>query len=195
VVVDSEELAEDLQQLEIKLKILKRDYEFYFNGVEKREPLRVKEQAQKIIRKYFNERIMNVGLRFKFQSLVATFNTFNNYWMRTMLQIENGTYQKDRFKAEIREKNVLNSTGTNIPGRAGEKTQEDKYLEIYRDFLNARETSKEGTNISYDGLKKILLERSQDIKEKYQCDDVKFKVTLENGKAKLRGFPVTHKSS
>lgn len=197
--INLEEVQEDLQLLEIKLKILKRDYELYFNGLEKREPLRLKEQVTKIIRKYLNEYIPNTALKFKYQSLVATFNTLNNYWMRIVAQIEAGTYSKDKFRAELHrrelEKNLpkIAEEEKNIKKEVPLQTStpsEDKYKKLYDQFIKAKSECGQKSDITLEQMKKLIIERYLEIKKKYNCKKVEFKVVIEGGKAKLKGIPI-----
>ena len=48
------------------------------------------------------EQIRNTGLRFKFQTLIQRFNTYQTYWMRISRQIEQGTYRRDVMRATAR---------------------------------------------------------------------------------------------
>jgi hypothetical protein len=52
-------------------------------------------------------------MRFRFQMLVQRFNTFQQYWGRTMREIENGTYRRDVVRAaqRIGEKEALTILG------------------------------------------------------------------------------------
>jgi hypothetical protein len=95
---------EEIQQLEARLNELRVAYEKYFAGVEKLEPIRLRNEVQKIVRRTGTFFITNTGLKFKRDSLIAQFNTLTQYWNRVLKQIEDGTYQRDIFKMRLKDR-------------------------------------------------------------------------------------------
>ncbi|RME46353.1 MAG: hypothetical protein D6795_15500 [Deltaproteobacteria bacterium] len=181
-----EEIVEDLKALEQKIKILRRDYELYFNGLEKKEPLFLKEQVQRMIRKFLREPIRNPALKFKFESLQATFNTFNTYWNRVTMQMEQGLDPRSRFRLRQREERASQPLPT-APSPAPAPTSDPKT--IYEQFLQARAQTKESTRISLPQMEKLLQKQEEKLRKKYGCREVEFRVVIEEGKTKLKGIP------
>jgi len=96
--------TEEIQQLETRLNELRVSYEKYFAGVEKIEPVRLRDEVQRMVRRAGTFHITNTGLKFKRDSIIAQFNTLTQYWNRILKQIEDGTYQRDIFKMRLKDK-------------------------------------------------------------------------------------------
>lgn len=92
--------GEDLDRLEEALKELRHTYEKYFAGVERLEPLKDREQVKKRLLRLLGEHSKNTARRFRLQSLQATLVTYEQYWNRVTRQIEEGTFKRDRLRAE-----------------------------------------------------------------------------------------------
>ena len=76
--------AEQLDQIELALKELVIAYEQYFAGVEKREPMRAREELNRRLRHFANRRITQTELRFRYQTLASRFHTYANHWDRIL---------------------------------------------------------------------------------------------------------------
>jgi hypothetical protein len=64
-------------------------------GIEKREPSVQLKEVVRVMRRLDNEQIKNTALRYRLRTLVQKFNTYRNYWNRTLRAIEAGTYHRD----------------------------------------------------------------------------------------------------
>ena len=96
------EFNDALIKLEAKLKELKRDYELYFKGDLRREPINDRARMTKAITKLLTMHVANTQLKFRAQTLSNSFHANCRYWDRVVLQIEAGTYRPDIFKADMR---------------------------------------------------------------------------------------------
>ena len=81
------DVIEDLQLLDVKLKMLKNEYEQYFLGSRRREPFMLRGEVQKMVAYYANVPIRNTGYRFKFNNLRARFFAFRRHWDRRLLNL------------------------------------------------------------------------------------------------------------
>ena len=97
-------IPEDIARLEIDLRELIIKYEQYFFGIEKREPLRMLDAVERAVRRYQNVNIPNTSQRFKYDSLVSTLSVHKQKWVRTNRLIEEGKYQRDRFRMSLHQK-------------------------------------------------------------------------------------------
>ena len=97
-------IDDDLQLLDVKLKQLRLDFEQYFLGSRPREPSLLRGEVQKMVAYYANVPIQNTALRFRFNNLRARFFIFRRHWDETLRKIENGTYERHLFKAELHER-------------------------------------------------------------------------------------------
>ncbi len=88
-----------LQKLEQRIDTLKKRYERYFLGVERRPPTAMRKQVVREVFELEQTFINNTAQRFRLRSLVQRFNTLKTRWNRIMRQIEEGTYHRDRKRA------------------------------------------------------------------------------------------------
>jgi hypothetical protein len=98
--VETEEIDQALEELEVRLERLRALYEQYFLGIEKLEPQIPRKDVDRRIYVLRREKIRNTGKRFKFQTLISRYNTFQQYWQRICREIENGTYKRHMLRAE-----------------------------------------------------------------------------------------------
>jgi hypothetical protein len=96
--------AEDLDLLDIRLKQLKLEFEFYFMGNRKYPPRLLQNEVQRIVGFYANFSIRNTGLRFRFNALRARHSSFKRHWESTLRKIETGTYRGHQVKANLRDR-------------------------------------------------------------------------------------------
>jgi hypothetical protein len=98
--VTTEELDVALEELENRLERLRALYEQYFLGFEKIEPQVARKDVDRRIYVLRREKIRNTGKRFKLQTIIQRYNTFQQYWQRICREIENGTYKRHLLRAE-----------------------------------------------------------------------------------------------
>jgi hypothetical protein len=95
-----EELDVQLGELEVRLERLRALYEQYFLGFEKLEPSVARKDVDRRIWTLRHEHIRNTARRFKLQTLIQRYSTFQQYWQRICREIENGTYRRHLARAE-----------------------------------------------------------------------------------------------
>jgi len=95
------DLEKVLDDLERRLDRLRSLYEQYFQGIERVEPSMERTSLHNAVLELRKEKTRNSALRFRINQIVARMSTFENYWNRICRQIEEGTYQRDLFKARL----------------------------------------------------------------------------------------------
>lgn len=181
-------LSEDIAILDSDMMRLKIEYEQYFMRVIKREPLKLKESLERIIRRHSNAAITNTGDKFKFQSLVAKYASYKQYWTRTLKAIESGTYHRraEGGGASIPSAPSAIPTPASRPASSAGGNGEDKTKKVYEDYMNARKQCNESTEgLSYDSFKKSINAQRDKIKGSGGASDVDFKVSVKDGKTKV----------
>ncbi len=98
--MDAAELDTNIEELEIRLERLRALYEQYFLGIEKIEPSVARKDVDRRIHLLRREKIRNTAKRFKLQTIIQRYNTFQQYWQRICREIENGTYKRHVLRAE-----------------------------------------------------------------------------------------------
>lgn len=181
------QVSEELQILENKIKQLKFEYEQYFSGSRPREPAMLRGEVQKIVGRYSNTPIQNTAMRFRFNSLCARFFALRRHWDSVLRRIEEGTYERHIFKAKLRHRaRAEESTATAAKASRGEGG-----ADLFSSYLSARKECGESiSGVTRERLEKVISEQRSALRRRYACDDVRFRVVIENGKTKLKATPV-----
>ena len=98
--MENAELDVALEELENRLERLRALYEQYFMGIERIEPQIPRKDIDRRIYVLRREKIRNTAKRFKLQTIISRYNTFQQYWQRICREIENGTYKRHVIRAE-----------------------------------------------------------------------------------------------
>jgi hypothetical protein len=179
-------IPEDIARLEIELRELIIKYEQYFFGIEKREPLKLLEEVERLTRRYRNVSISNTMQRFRYDSLVAALNVHRQKWTRINRLIEEGKYVRDRFKMSLHQ-------GEAAKERPAQQVSSDSDLQldrIYQQYCAARKACNLPVeNVSRERIALAIERQKPAILEKYRCSDVEFVVVIEKGKPCLKARP------
>ena len=185
------DIEEDLMLLDARLKQLRLEYEQYFMGGRKREPQLLRGEVQKIISYYANVPIRNTGHRFKFNNLRARFFSFRRHWDDTLRKIEDGRYDKHRFQAELHDRErrlAADAPKTPQPAAPGPEGELDQ---LFRAWVDAREATGQGSaGLSRARLAEQLEQQSATLRQRFGVAEVRFRVVVEDGRAKLKATPV-----
>jgi hypothetical protein len=98
--VEPQEIDSALDELENRLDRLRSLYEQYFMGIEKIEPTVPRKDVDRRFWILRRTQIRNTARRFRLQTLVQRYNTFQQHWTRICREIENGTYVRHLLKAK-----------------------------------------------------------------------------------------------
>jgi hypothetical protein len=166
---------EELRDLDRKLKQLKLDYERYFLGTRPREPIHLRGEVDKLIVVFSNTAIQNTGLRFKFNSLCSRYQAFRRQWNETLRKMEQGTYTRHRFKADLHDRERQTAQGA--PGGS----------DLFTEYRDARMACGQGVkNLSPQKLEQQLARQRQALRQRYGDAEFRFRVVVEDGKAKVK---------
>jgi len=182
---------DDLQALETKLKQLKLDYEQYFLGSRPREPAQGRSEVQKLFTIYQNTPIQNTALRFRFNSLCARYFALRRQWDLVLRQIEEGTYSRHVFKANLHDRIRSGKGAAPSPAPPPPAADVPNFKGVYEEYLAAcRNTGEDTRSLTRERMDKVLTGQADAIRKQYGCEDVRFRVVVEGGKARLKATPV-----
>lgn len=174
--------------IDVKLKALRRDYEQYFLGSRPREPANARAEIQKVMIRLSNGVIKNTAERFKFQTINQMFLTHKRHWDDTLRKIENGTYKRHVFKANLHERERqadLDTPTTSAATPAASKGSSD--ANIYASYMEAAKACGQSTKgLTPEKLQAVIDKQAAAIKKKMGAKDVKFRVEVVDGKVKLK---------
>ncbi len=173
----------ELDNLEAMIADLKIQYEQYFTGIlplaPEKEFARTKRKIYELIKAPFK----NQAISFRLKTLEGRFSTFNTYWQRTLKQREDGTYSKDVFKANLREKIAAQEARAESKVGKAEKSM-NALFDSYKSALE--KTTGKKQELDYSSFQKSLIERAKEFKEKHKDKKVSFKVVMKDGKVTIQ---------
>ena len=179
-------IAEDLIQLDQQLAKLITRYEQYFIGLEKREPLQLLGEVEKMVRRYANTPISNTMHKHKFGMLTSRFNTYREHWNRIVRLIEDGKYSRDRFISDLHRRQ--HPGGAPSGREANQPSQHDSELErIYNELREARQACHLPVEkLSLEMVAATIEKNKPALIARLGTDNLTFRVVVENGKPKLK---------
>lgn len=184
-------IAEDLLIFEARLKELITCYEQYFIGLEKREPIKLLEEVEKLARRYATVPITNTMYKHRYNGLVARFNSYRQHWNRILREIEEGRYSRDRFRAKLHEGERTAKASTSQHQRSPQELEVER---IYKELQEASRTCHLNAAMSREQLAATLDKQRPILAQKLGSNDIQFRVVVEDGKPKIKAG-LKHKKS
>lgn len=202
-------LNAQLDEMEQRISLLKMQYEKYFTGLEKIEPLKDREALKREVRDLLADPMKNPAQRFRFQQIKARLQSYELYWTRNLVQMERGTHPKMKFRADLKQP----KPGDSMPEAAVEplmsaeqeevlrrrqelqEREERAYKLVFDKYIEARGKCGQSTDLSFDTMRTVLRQQVRQIKSTFGVESVKFKISVEDGKAKVKAVPVQQDGS
>lgn len=178
-------IAEDVTVLDQKLNDLIKKYEQYFIGLEKREPLQLLGEVEKLVRRYAGTPINNTMYKHRFTTLVARLNTYREHWNRILKLMEEGRYSRDRFISDLhlRQKGKPERQETDAPV-ANANADIDRLVDEFREARRACNLPVE--MITRELVAATIEKQRPALVAKLGTENVAFRVVIEDGKPKLK---------
>lgn len=188
-----QKLAEDLDVLDEDMILLQVLYEKYFLGIDRKPPDQERKKVGSKMRELRTTLVKNTALKFRINTMFAKLISFERMWDRTLMEIENGTYTRDVFKAKLRAKEQAAKPAVAKPAApVVPEISEDKLRKLYDTYLVARQRCGEPTEgISYDSVAKRIRSQVPQLMEKHGARNIEFKVVIKGGRAVLKAIPRT----
>ena len=192
-------LTEDLDLIESSIRLLKVEWEKFFGGVEKKPPQDMKAKLEALLRRYANVEVRSSTDRFRYQTLTARYNTFNELWSKRLRAIEEGrpmgvhglkadklppppppppeepAARASRPRGDAREVRVSH------PDRDG-----DAVRQLYDGFVKARMLAGETGAVKYDSFQKLISQQATRILTDKGAKAVDFRLETKDGKVTLK---------
>lgn len=190
-------LRQDIDALNTDIAQLRIEYEQYFMRVLKREPINLRADIERRILRLSNNSTTNTAHRFRFNSVVAKYNSYKQYWRRILRAIEEGTYARraeggGASVAAIKpppEPTVAAKIEqpTNQPEKELPKAKPVNSMEkAYNQYIESRKKQNESVKgLSLDKFTKNIEASRKKVEEKYKTKNIEVRVTVKDGKTKL----------
>jgi hypothetical protein len=178
-------IADDIVLLEKKLGELITKYEQYFIGLEKREPLILAGEVEKLVRRHVGTPINNTMYKHRFTMLVARLNTYREHWNRILKLMEEGRYSRDRFIGDLHQRNKQGIK--KVQPESPKPTDESDIDRLVEEFRAARKACNLPVdNITREMIATTIARQKPALVAKLRTEHIAYRVVIEDGKAKLK---------
>lgn len=179
-------VKEDMEKFKEQLEALKKAYDQYFLGNTRFPPTKMREELERFVRTYSLRRSPKSAENFLINTTFATFATYRNYWDKIMKMIENGEFKRgEGARPQLAYAGVKKPTGIVL-----ENPENGKLKQLYEMYVAAKRKCGEDTSkITFEKIYSTIKSQIPQIKSRFNCERVEFKVTIEDGKVKLKAAP------
>ena len=169
-----------LARLEEEIRRLKVEYDVYFNGGTKRPPYDSKMRVESHLKRLGDDRTLNFAQRYHYNSLATRYASFREMWRRTLQGREEGRDVGAAARASKREPEApfTRSEFSCTDVRHDVRTVKG----VYDALIEAKRSCGEVTrDLSFAKFHRLIMERTENLKEQIGSDRVVFSVDVEGG--------------
>ena len=177
------DVRKELRVLEERIEALKVDYEQFFMGIVHIAPDKQHQDVKRLIRRLRKAPFKNSQMNFQLRTIEGKYQTYNNYWQRVLREREEGTYSRDVFKADLRQRVAREEAEAQTARGQASKSMRDLY-DSYKQALE-KNTGRQ-QNVDFSAFQKSLINRAKDFKKKNKDKKLTFKVVTKNGKVTVQ---------
>ncbi len=182
------------EEFEKRLFVLKVEYDKYFSGIERVEPVRERDDLRRMLREMQQVVVTSTRQQHKLRSLRARFASMELFWQRNLVMIERGTHPKMKFRADLHDRSRGAPPAEGPRERRAPPSPEEReraaFQAVFDSYVEARKSCGQSADMSFESVRDVLQKQVRTIKSRYRCDAVKFRVTVEDGKAKVKAVPL-----
>ncbi|MGH9433854.1 MAG: MXAN_5187 C-terminal domain-containing protein [Terriglobia bacterium] len=179
---------EELAKLEDNLRRLKIEYDTFFNGGSPRPPRDLLFRVESTLKKYSAGGDMNFAQRFRFNQLAQRFAVYNDLWRKKMRIREEGLIVVgSRPRPAEKPPTELFGISWSDPDR-----EQEKVSQLLNAMVEARHSVGDmDWNVEPETFASFLREKTREIKQELDCDEIRFSVTVEDGRVRFRAGKAT----
>ncbi len=183
----AEELPKQLPKLlpilEQKFEELKKRWERFFMGLEKRPPLKERDNLKRLIFSIVDKKGYQYHLLYKAKQLAIKFNTYNNMWERMLRDLEEGKIQREKGVIQSpyqRTRKEVSSDWISIKDR---ERIEDGLEQLYERMKKESETR----GIKVMNKEKFLGSLKKQLEKKLETSgEIKMRLDFSSGKPTIK---------
>lgn len=180
---DRMDVRVELDRLEKLIAELKIQYEMHFTGALPLAPDKLHQEVRMFLMKLKKAPFRNSEMNYRLRALDSRYQTFNNYWKRVQREREDGTYSRDVFKANLRERVIQEEARA----QTAEGKAEKGFQQLFQSYKSALEkASGKDQNLDFGAFQRSLLARAKELKESHGVEKVSFAVVVKDGKVKVQ---------
>jgi len=184
--VVSTELEADIVRLQSGIRQLKTQYDMFFAGSIPKQPIELRGEIEKLIRRHTTTPIRKYAPRFHFNALVSRFNSLSELWAKMLRALEEG----DRPAPAVADRA---GAAEQIVGRCTVKDpakERDLLRLLHNRLLDARKKAGDGAGkLSFESFVRTVSAQAGKLREKAGCDKVEFRVVVVDRKVVVKARP------
>jgi hypothetical protein len=164
---------EMLARLELDLAALKHEYDLFFNGKRRAEPMKERKELETKLLAGSRRAIVGNADQLRFNNLSGRYWTYANLWTRTVRDLEEGRMHRD--------------SGGNVRRASREPVDMEQIDRAAEALLEARRScGLAGDPSDIPSLRETLYARALEISASAGGKKVEFVVSVEGGKPKVK---------
>lgn len=169
-----------LTRLEEDIRRLKIEFDIYFNGGSKRPPYDTRMRVESHLKRLGDDRTLNFAQRYHYNSLATRYASFREMWRRTMQGREEG---RDLAAAARASQRDAGQPFTRSEFSCRDVQHDVRTVKgVYDALIEAKRSCGEATrDLSFAKFHRLVVERTESLKEKMGSDRVVFSVEVEDG--------------
>jgi len=169
----ADESMEMLARLELDLVALKHEYDLFFNGKRRAEPMKERKELEAKLLAGSRRTIVGNADQLRFNNLSGRYWTYANLWTRTVRDLEEGRMHRD--------------PGGNVRRASREPVDREQIDRTAEALLEARRScGLAGDPSDIPSLRETLYARALEISASAGGKKVEFVVSVEGGKPKVK---------
>jgi len=191
-------LVDDLDEIETSIRKLQIEWDKFFAGLERTPPNELKRRTELLLRQHFGTEIRNGAERFRFQSLSARYNTYNELWSKRLRYLEEGRpWHGPRVTPSVPEptaqakaaaaRSAAADSGYRVSNSLGDG---ETVKRLYDQFVEARQKSGETAAVKFESFHKLIAQQTGRILSEKGAKAVDFRLEKKDGKVSLKAKPV-----
>ena len=184
--VVSAELEADLGRLESGIRQLKIQYDMFFAGSIPKQPLALRSELERIIKRHSATPIRRYASRFQFNALVSRFNSMSELWAKTLRTLEEG----DRPAPAVADRAGSSEQVVARCTVADPAAERDVLKLLHARLIDARKKAGESTDrLSFDAFVHTISAQARKLREKTGCDKVDLRLIVVDRKVTVKARP------
>ena len=173
-------IEDRLSRLEEEIRRLKIEFDVYFNGGTKRPPYDTRMRVESHLKRLGDDRTLNFAQRYHYNSLATRYASFRELWRRMLQGREEGRDLGAAARASARDAAApfTRSEFSCTDVRHDVRTVKG----VYDALIEAKRSCGEATrDLSFAKFHRLIMERTDNLKEQIGSDRVVFSVDVEDG--------------
>jgi hypothetical protein len=177
------DVNKELRRLDKLLAELRVEYEQFFLAIAPHPPDRLHNEVKRLIRRIRKAPFKRAVTRYRLRVLQGRYHTYNDYWQRTMREKEEGTYARDVFKANLRERMAREQKAAATHKGSLSKSIEDLF-HCYKTALEKQSGAMQ--NLDFAAFQEALIKKAKAHAAQTGVKKLSFQVVVKDGKVMVR---------